>query len=219
MHGQQNIKICQALFSLHKDTTPPQPNHTVTPTHIEPQQYNTWNKSTVSRKLLKMDVLTFETCWVVNGEIIKRVTSSWSIFIQLTRKYFFIKRFRQRLAVFEGSLASPACPRYKDTIKVQMSMDHWWCVACHWQGEAAAGTDRHTCVTATLCTTNATWTVDRPETNRLSQGTAYWRTSTQTTDINSDPRYHKHNLPDYKDSLVSVIYGNNRCLWREWYKT
>jgi len=23
------------------DTTPPQPNHTVTPTHIEPEQYNT----------------------------------------------------------------------------------------------------------------------------------------------------------------------------------
>ena len=46
--------------------------------------YNTWNKSTVSRKLLKMDVLTFETCWAVNGEIIKQVTSSWSIFIQLS---------------------------------------------------------------------------------------------------------------------------------------
>jgi len=29
-------------FSLHKDTTPPQPNHNVTPTHIEPEQYNTW---------------------------------------------------------------------------------------------------------------------------------------------------------------------------------
>ena len=28
-------------LSLHKDTTPPQPNHTVTPTHIEPEQYNT----------------------------------------------------------------------------------------------------------------------------------------------------------------------------------
>jgi hypothetical protein len=33
-----------ASFSLHKDTTPPQPNHTVT--HIEPEQYNTWNNST-----------------------------------------------------------------------------------------------------------------------------------------------------------------------------
>ena len=30
-----------------------------------------------------MDVLAFETCWAVNSEIIKQVTSSWSIFIQL----------------------------------------------------------------------------------------------------------------------------------------
>jgi hypothetical protein len=29
-----------------------------------------------------MDVLTFETCCAVNSEIIKRVTSSWSIFIE-----------------------------------------------------------------------------------------------------------------------------------------
>jgi len=28
------------------DTTPPQPNHNVTPTHIEPEQYSPWNKST-----------------------------------------------------------------------------------------------------------------------------------------------------------------------------
>jgi hypothetical protein len=70
-------------FSLLKDTTPPLPNHTVTPTHIEPEQYNTRNKSTISCELLKMDVLTFETCWAVNSEIIKQVTSSWSIFIQL----------------------------------------------------------------------------------------------------------------------------------------
>jgi len=27
-------------LSLHTDTTPPQPNHKVTPTHIEPEQYN-----------------------------------------------------------------------------------------------------------------------------------------------------------------------------------
>jgi hypothetical protein len=76
------LKQC---LSLHKNTTPPQPNHTVTPTHIEPEQYNTWNKSTISLKLLKMDVLTFETCCAVNSEIIKQVTSSWSIFIQLSR--------------------------------------------------------------------------------------------------------------------------------------
>ena len=38
--------------------------------------YAGWStKSTVIRKLLKMDVLTFETYWAVNSEIIKRVTS------------------------------------------------------------------------------------------------------------------------------------------------
>ena len=86
------ISLCRLkqCYSLHKDTTPPQPNHTVTPTHIEPEQYNTWNKSTISRKLLKMDVLTFEICWAVNSEIITQVvTSSWSIFfIQLSWFYF-----------------------------------------------------------------------------------------------------------------------------------
>jgi len=35
-----------AGFSLHPDTTPPQPNHNVTPTHIEPEQYNPCNNST-----------------------------------------------------------------------------------------------------------------------------------------------------------------------------
>ena len=33
-------------FSLDPDTAPPQPNHNVTPTHIEPKQYNPWNNST-----------------------------------------------------------------------------------------------------------------------------------------------------------------------------
>ena len=33
-------------FSLHPDTTPPQPNHNVTPTRIVPEQYNPWNNST-----------------------------------------------------------------------------------------------------------------------------------------------------------------------------
>ena len=77
----------QALkcFSLHKDTTPPQPNHNVTPTHIEPEQYNPWNNTKISRKLLRMDVLTSETCWALNNEVIKQVTSSWSLFIELSR--------------------------------------------------------------------------------------------------------------------------------------
>jgi hypothetical protein len=47
----------EACLSLHKVTTSPQPNHTITPTHIEPEQYI----HTHSRKLLKMNVLAFET--------------------------------------------------------------------------------------------------------------------------------------------------------------
>jgi len=38
-----------------------------------------WNRSTIRHKLLKMDVLTFKTCWAVNSEIIKQVTSSWIV--------------------------------------------------------------------------------------------------------------------------------------------
>ena len=36
------VSVCKLkqCFSLHTDTTPPQPNHNVTPTHIEPEQYN-----------------------------------------------------------------------------------------------------------------------------------------------------------------------------------
>ena len=87
--GSMSIWFPLNCFSLHKDITSPQPNNTVTPTHIEPEQFNTWNKSTISRKLLKMDVLTFEKCWTVNSEIIKQVTSSWSSFIQtFCLKYF-----------------------------------------------------------------------------------------------------------------------------------
>ena len=41
----------------------------------------------ISRKLLRMDVLTSETRWALNNEIIKQVTPSWSLFIQLSRWY------------------------------------------------------------------------------------------------------------------------------------
>jgi hypothetical protein len=39
--GVVSLGRLKLSFSLHNDTTPPQPNHTVTPTHIEPEQYNT----------------------------------------------------------------------------------------------------------------------------------------------------------------------------------
>jgi len=55
-------------------------------------QNNTTHEIThqISRKLLRMDVLASETCWAVNNEIIKQVTSSWSLFNQLWRNQFII---------------------------------------------------------------------------------------------------------------------------------
>ena len=52
-----------------------------------------------------MDVLTFETCWAVNSEIIKQVTSSWSIFIQYIHSFIysdihsFIHSFHESIGV------------------------------------------------------------------------------------------------------------------------
>jgi len=64
------------------------------------------------RKLLKMNVLTFETCWAVNSEIIKHVTSSWSIFIQI---YLFIcSRFILRR------------PRYRRPYCIVSYQDNGW---------------------------------------------------------------------------------------------
>ena len=40
------VELFHGLYCLHTDTTPPQPNHNVTPTHNEPEQYNPWNNST-----------------------------------------------------------------------------------------------------------------------------------------------------------------------------
>ena len=82
--GVVSVWRLKQCLSLHTDTTPPQPNHNVTPTHIEPEQYNPWNNSTnKSQAPQDGDVLTSETCWALNNEIIKQVISSWSLFIQL----------------------------------------------------------------------------------------------------------------------------------------
>ena len=37
------------------------------------------------------DVLTSETCWALNNEIIKQVTSSWSLFIQAVLNLLWIR--------------------------------------------------------------------------------------------------------------------------------
>jgi len=40
------------------------------------------------------DVLTSETCWALNNEIIKQVTSSWSLFIQLSSLQLFMREIQ-----------------------------------------------------------------------------------------------------------------------------
>jgi len=63
---------------------PQHPSQTTTQHQHTSYQSNTTHEITqhISRKLLRMDVLTSETCWALNNEIKKQVTSSWSLFIQ-----------------------------------------------------------------------------------------------------------------------------------------
>ena len=75
-------------LSLLTDTTPPHPNHNVTPTHIEPDQYNPWNNSTKKSQAPEDGYINIETCWTLNKEIIKQVTSNWSLFTQLFLSLF-----------------------------------------------------------------------------------------------------------------------------------
>ena len=68
-------------------------------------QSNTAHEITqqISRKLLRMDVLTSETCWTLSNEIIKHVTSSWSLFIQLL---YLMYPMRKKKNVFISLLCS-----------------------------------------------------------------------------------------------------------------
>jgi len=57
-------------------------HHSQTTSHQHTSnQSNTTHEITqqISRKLLRMDVLTSETRWALNNEIIKQVASSWSL--------------------------------------------------------------------------------------------------------------------------------------------
>jgi len=54
------------------------PSNQINATHVITQH--------ISRKLLRMDVLKSETCWALSKEIIKQVTSGWSLFTQLGKE-------------------------------------------------------------------------------------------------------------------------------------
>ena len=47
------------------DTTPPQPNHSVTPTHIEPEQYNPWNNSTNKSQAPEDGCINIRNLWSI----------------------------------------------------------------------------------------------------------------------------------------------------------
>jgi len=55
----------------------------------------------ISCKLLRMDVLTSETCWAVNNEIKTQVTSSWSLFNSVWLASSCV-RFRNRCSKIYG---------------------------------------------------------------------------------------------------------------------
>jgi len=66
------VLVFQPAYGYHTTTT--QHQHTSNQNHTT---HAITHK--ISRQLLRMDVLTSETRWAVNNEIIKQVTSSWSL--------------------------------------------------------------------------------------------------------------------------------------------
>jgi len=69
------VSVCRLQPASGYHTTPAKP------------QRNSYQSNTtleISHKLLRMDVLTSETCSVLNNEILKQVTCSWSLFIQVS---------------------------------------------------------------------------------------------------------------------------------------
>ena len=69
-------------------TTPAKPQRN-TNTH-RTRAIQLMKQQQISSKLLRMGVLTSETCWALNNEIIKQVTWSWSLFIQLVERRILI---------------------------------------------------------------------------------------------------------------------------------
>ena len=80
--GVVSVYRLKPAYGYH--TTPAKPQRNTNTSN----QSNTTHEITqqISRKLLRMDVLTSEIYWALNKEIIKQVTSSWSFFIQLSRR-------------------------------------------------------------------------------------------------------------------------------------
>ena len=74
-----------------------------------------------------MDVLTFETCWTLNNEIIKQVTSSWSIFIQL---WFIIISHWQRQTHVTTGISSCSVVKLLCSLYQKYPVDSGYKVSC-----------------------------------------------------------------------------------------
>ena len=80
-----------------------------------------------------MDVLTSETCWALNKEIIKQVTSSWSLFIQLRLLKFphvvapspSLKHKKDCISLRDVLLFSFHDEVHKHLLTCQTSTPHW----------------------------------------------------------------------------------------------
>jgi len=106
-----------------------------------------------SRKLLRMDVLTSETCWALYKEIIKQVTSSWSLFTQLyihtynhtrTRRKVYLEKLIVAHAVLLDAVLGQVNPSHTPHVsfrpvlisstlpspKCHCSISLYFCAAC-----------------------------------------------------------------------------------------
>jgi len=77
---RMQAEALEYCFSLHPDTTPPQPNHNVTATRIEPEQYNPWNNLTNKFQAPENGCINIRNMLSIKYWNKKQVTSSWSLF-------------------------------------------------------------------------------------------------------------------------------------------
>ena len=47
-----------------------------------------------------------------------------------TLSHLLLPDVRKSIALFEGSMSSPACPSDKSHVEMQMSVEHWWNDTC-----------------------------------------------------------------------------------------
>jgi len=85
-----------------------------------------------------MDVLTFETCWALNNEIIKQLTSRWSLFIQLwyfngfslpfAPSNFFVFQWYSMLQNYVGAEVVESRRMECDPLQRPRTSDHQLCL-------------------------------------------------------------------------------------------